>query len=130
MLWKAQFTDGEVVQSDDLIYRFIQNRINDIDYIQVDFGGKIYKLSWIDRSIEIITTPYSVNIKFTWVDIELLTNIRPICFCRDRVDFDLGVSPIGMPSVFEIGLGLQGNYNNKNYKHLILINKNGGFRIE
>jgi len=126
MRWTAIFKDGSSVTSEDLIYRQIRDRLEDLDYLNASVGGHSFSLLWTEGTFIIGGAIFSPSLDKT-----TLTNVRPICFVTDKVDLAMFNGSSGQPDVIGLGLGFQGNDSTgKNVKTFIYIRSDGSFRVE
>lgn len=127
MKWAVQLKDDKLIQSNDLIYSQIKNRIDDLITLTAIVNNKVYRLEWAEKKFIVGDAVFTIH------DATNLTDIKPICFKRQLVQFTVhqNISSSGAPTTIAMGLGFQGcDASGKNIKCYILIDKDGTFKVE
>ena len=125
--WKATFNDGTSIQSDDLIYHQIKGSFGSLLTLSVETSEGVYfELNWKTGQFRVGGGP-----SFYILHIDKLTDIRPICFSREVVEFKTLQDSDEVGKVLAFGLGFQGNdTDGKNQKCYLLISPDSTYTIE
>ena len=128
-MWKAQFSDGEVLEEFDMngqevLFRKVLDRLDDLENLSIIVGDKIYVVRMSDGRFSIIFKGEEHHFFALDADVADLKCIRPIYFVRETINFGTqGKVPIalGSPKVNLTALGFQANLNGHNVKRYLTI---------
>lgn len=128
-MWKAQFSNGEVLEEFDkdgreIPFRKVLVQLNALENLSIVVGNKIYVVRMSDGRFSIIFKGEEHHFFALDADAVDLKSIRPIYFVRETVDFGTqGNVPValGPPRVNCIALGFQANLNGHNVKRYLTI---------
>lgn len=142
-MWKAKFKDGTVLQEFDdsgheVLFGKVMARVEDLETLSILLtSSKSFTIRFIDGRFTLSNDGIDNHIyglDFQKYDISKLTNIRPIYFVRETVDFSIGVHKglqvASQPRVNFVALGFQANYENKNIKRYLWISPDGSSLIK
>jgi hypothetical protein len=143
-MWKAKFKDGSTLQEFDdsgkneVLFGKVMARVTELETLSILLtSSKSFTIRFTDGRFTLSNNGVDIHIygfDFQKYDIFKLTNIRPIYFVRETVDFNIGarkgLQVASQPQINFIALGFQANYENKNIKRYLLISPGGDSLIK
>lgn len=134
-MWKAQFSDGKVLDAFDkdgqeILFRKVLDRLGDLENLSIIVGNKTFTVRMSDGRFSIIN---GEEHHFFALDAVDLKHIRPIYFIRETVNFDICEKvpvALGPPRVNFTALGFQASLNGHNIKRYLAIFPDGSFVIK
>ena len=144
-MWQAKFKDGKVVSEFfirkglkvEQSFNIVIKNISDLDTLSIVQKSKVFSIRMSDSKFKVIqdTVPFEFYaVSLETINLNKLTNIRPIYFVRETVEFkennghvDFKANP---GAVNFTALGFQGNIDGQNIKRYLEILPDGTFTIE
>ena len=128
-MWKAQFSNGEVLKEFDkngqeIPFRKVLDRLDDLKNLSIVVGDNIYMVRMSDGRFSTIFKGKEHHFFALDADAVDLKSIRPIYFVRETVNFGTQANipvTLGPPRVNFIALGFQANLNGHNVKRYLTI---------
>jgi len=141
-MWKAEFIDGSILEEFDKFgkevpFSKVMDRVNELKTFSIVLASsKIFTIRFRDGRFTVTIDgkdSHFYGFDIEKYDVTKLTNIRPIYFVRETVNFQInagpGVHAGTLPRVNFTALGFQANYNGKNLKRYLAIYPDGKYII-
>jgi hypothetical protein len=128
-MWQAKFSNGEVLnefnaEGNEVLFGKVLERISSLESLSIILNDRIFTVRLSDGRFNINDNHFFIS----GIDPALLTNIRPIYFVRETVNFNARLVG-GKSEVNFTALGFQANINGRNIKHYLAILPDGSFII-
>jgi len=136
-MWRAQFSNGEVLEEFDkngqeIPFRKVLDRLDDLENLSIVVDDNIYTVRMSDGRFSTIFKEKEHHFFALDADAVELKSIRPIYFVRETVNFGAQTNTpviLGPPRVNFVALGFQSNLNGHNIKRYLTIFQDGTFVI-
>ena len=133
-MWQAKFNNGEVLKEFDangneVVFKKVSDRFDDLADLSIVLADRVYTVRMADGRFSTISNGDEHHFFALDEDAENLTNIRPIYFIRESVNFgtqgNSAPAALGPPEVEFVALGFQANLEGHNVKRYLTIFPDG-----
>lgn len=143
-MWKAVFEDGTTLEEynkfgQEILFAEVMKRVDSLVTLTIILSStKTFTVRLKDGRFTTMVDGvenHFYGFDVTQYDVSAFTNIRPIYFVRETVDFHINQGPAGAvhgsaPRVNFVALGFQANYQGKSFKRYLAIYPDGKYWIK
>ena len=139
-MWIAKFSNGEVLNEFDdtgqeILFSKVLKRLKDLESLSISLEDKIFTVRMADGRFSSNINGDINHFFAVDVDINTLTNIRPIYFVRETIKLAIQANALfsestDAPYVHFTALGFQANFNGQNITRYLAIFPNGTYILK